>query len=915
MRELLLAIQYIGIIGLFIEILVIFRRWKNRLQGYLFLNCVAVLVNNIGYLFELRSTNLDSYVTALQISYAGRVWVGFCLFLFVAELCHVRINEIIKTLLILSGVTVYAFILNLRSHSLYYTYMSFENDRIFPKLVHGNGIVHELLMSQQVVYIIFGIVWLLMSYKKQNNEKIKRRLFITLCAVITESSFFIVQIIGIPNITDVYDVTMIGYFLGTIILLVAIISFDLLGTSDIAKEFVIDRVSEGIIAVDNEGVIQYFNDPAKELYPRLENGSGNIPDDMLDAAKNKGSVTINDRIYDPQENELIYGGDSFGKLYVLVDETEHYHYMEELEEQKKIADRANEAKSIFLANMTHEIRTPINAVLGMDEMILRESRQEEILEYADNIKTAGTTLLGLVNDVLDMSKIESGKMDLIEGEYNIVSLINDISVMIDLRAEAKGLEYFAEIDPTIPKVLYGDDGHLKQIITNILTNAVKYTEKGSVKLCIQKLSSIEGTVRLLVKVDDTGIGIRKEDMPKLFAAFERIEEKRNRNIEGTGLGMSITTNLLDMMGNRLQCDSVYGEGSSFYFEIAQKIVENEPIGDYHAAVKKMYKERRANTHSFKAPDASVLVVDDTPMNLSVIKNLLKKTGINIDTAQSGMECLKKVTKKYYDIIFLDDRMPKLSGTETLSQMKQTIHPCVNTPVIAMTANSSSDAREHYQKEGFADYIAKPVVPGSLEELIIHYLPEEKVEIVCDEEQSEEPEEFRAEALDIYLDAISDNAAELNDFYNEKDWNNYTIKVHSIKSTSRIIGEEALSALAQQLENAGDQGDEAFITQNHELFINWYQSMLVKYRGMSDEYDSSGAEDAKTEAPDISENEVEEAFNTIRELASVFDDESIGTIIEMLDEHILPSNFVDEFGTIKKAYKQLDWAALCMTDTP
>lgn len=908
MRLLLLGMQYIGILVLFAESLVIFRRWKNRLQGYLFLNCIAVLVNNIGYLFELRSTSIDSYITALQISYAGRVWIGLCLFLFVGELTRKHIPEMLKNTLVVSGIISYALILTLRSHKLYYTYVTFENSGIFPMLDHGNGIWHHLLMAQQVVYIFFGLYWIFLDIQKEHNTIVKRRLFLVLSAIFIEGGFFIIQVIGIPGITGVYDVTMIGYFMGTIIMLIAILSFDLLGTRELAREFVIDKIAEGIIAVDDEGAIRYFNEPAKELFPDLKNDSTDIPDAILDAVRNKDSITIGDRMYGPQASELVHDGANFGQVYVLVDETEHYHYMKELEEQKEIADRANEAKGIFLANMTHEIRTPINAVLGMDEMILRESRQEEILEYADNIKTAGTTLLGLVNDVLDMSKIESGKMDLIENEYKVVSIINDLSVMIDLRAEAKGLEYNVDIDPTIPNTLYGDDGHLKQVVANILTNAVKYTEKGGVTLHVKKVSLIRDKITLRFCVEDTGIGIKEEDMPKLFAAFERIEEKRNRNIEGTGLGMSITVNLLSMMDSKLNCESVYGEGSKFYFEVSQKIVSDEPIGDYQAAVKKMHQERRASKLSFTAPAATILVVDDTPMNLSVIRNLLKKTRIAVETAQSGMECLKKISHTHYDIIFLDERMPKLSGTETLEQMGQFVHANEDTPVISMTANSQPDAREHYRNEGFSDYLAKPVIPKLLEETIVRYLPADKV-ILGRGEDDEQPDGFLDEALGIYLNSLDENIAGLAECFEKKDWAGYTIKVHSIKSTSRVIGEEGLGELAEKLENAGTGLDVSFIEKNHIRFINWYRSLAVKYAGVDYKSTQETADESKSSKPEISEEEVNEAFSAISELSHAYDDESIGSILDMLEERTLPENCRETYNKLKHAFERLDWEAM------
>ncbi|MBQ6113082.1 MAG: hypothetical protein IJL10_02345, partial [Synergistaceae bacterium] len=324
---------------------------------------------------------------------------------------------------------------------------------------------------------------------------------------------------------------------------------------------------------------------------------------------------------------------------------------DELREAKAAAENASRAKSVFLSNMSHEIRTPINSVLGMNEMILRESSEPNIIEYSENIQTAGNTLLGLINDILDFSKIEAGKMDIIPVNYDLSSVINDLVTMIQTRADSKGLLLKLDFDGDIPKMLYGDEVRIKQVVTNILTNAVKYTEKGSVTFHIdyEKIADNPDGVFLNFSVSDTGIGIKPEDIAKLFYEFERIEEKRNRSIEGTGLGMSITKILLEMMGTSLKVESVYGEGSTFSFRLKQKVIKWEALGDYEAAHRLSLSSMKKYKEKFTAPDAHVLVVDDTPMNLTVFRGLLKRTLIKIDTADSGFEALSLVNEKKYDV--------------------------------------------------------------------------------------------------------------------------------------------------------------------------------------------------------------------------------------------------------------------------
>ena len=360
-------------------------------------------------------------------------------------------------------------------------------------------------------------------------------------------------------------------------------------------------------------------------------------------------------------------------------------------------------------------------------MILRESRENSTLEYAQNLRNAATNLLQLINDILDFSKIEAGKMEIIPAEYHLSSLLNDLINMIQKRAENKGLSFEVEAGAKIPSVLFGDEIRIRQIITNILTNAVKYTEKGGVTLRVNYIPIDDENIYLCISVSDTGIGIKPEDIKKLYSAFERIEEKRNRNIEGTGLGMNITNKLLKMMGAKLTVDSVYGQGSNFSFQIVQQVMNPEPIGDFKENFKKSLSGKREYHETFTAPDAKILVVDDTVMNLTVVKGLLKQTKIKIDTALNGKECLNLVQKNLYDIIFIDHMMPGMDGIETLKAIKVLDNNLnKNTPVVSLTANAISGAREQYLAAGFQDYLTKPINSAQLEALIVKFLPREKV---------------------------------------------------------------------------------------------------------------------------------------------------------------------------------------------
>ncbi len=412
------------------------------------------------------------------------------------------------------------------------------------------------------------------------------------------------------------------------------------------------------------------------------------------------------------------------------------------------ADSANKAKSAFLSHMSHEIRTPINAILGMDEMILQESQDEETIEYAESIRSAGNNMLGIVNDILDFSKIEAGKMKIVAIRYDLTSVLNDLYNVVRLRAADKGLEVKLDIDPTLPEVLYGDEMRLKQVITNLLTNAVKYTERGTVTLIMKKVEAgaeddealhkaCPGTdcpdkaIKIRMSVKDTGIGIKPEDMEKLFMEYERFDEMRNRNIEGTGLGLSIITELLDLMGSALNVESTYGSGSEFGFEIMQGVMGDGAIGDISGRFRKTPDKKKRV--SFTAEDAHILVVDDSTVNLNVVKNLLKKTKINIDTAASGEEALSLVRSHEYDVILLDHLMPNMDGTETLMKMNEMKdNMSAAAPVIALTANAGANAKDEYLAAGFRDYLSKPINIGELEDMLFYHIPPEKIRTVTSE---------------------------------------------------------------------------------------------------------------------------------------------------------------------------------------
>ncbi|MCR5268436.1 MAG: response regulator [Lachnospiraceae bacterium] len=388
-----------------------------------------------------------------------------------------------------------------------------------------------------------------------------------------------------------------------------------------------------------------------------------------------------------------------------------------------VQEAAIKSKNEFFAGMSHEIRTPINAIIGMDAMILRETEDETIRDYAQTIDNSSRILLTLVNDILDISKIEAGKMRLLPVDYDLKGVLHDLIAMFSSQAEKKNLQFLYEIDPTLPTKLHGDEVRLKQIVINMLANALKYTSEGTVKLTVKKVKGENNEISLNVSVADTGCGMKKEEIKNIFSPYERFDEQSNRTTEGSGLGMSISKQLLTMMDSDMQVESVYGAGSTFSFLVVQKVVDATPIGEWGQ------KEEAADAgddykQKLQLDGRHLLCVDDTSVNLRVFRALLKGSGAEVDCVLSGQEALEKVKEKRYDMLFVDIMMPEMDGVETLQQIRaeeNLVSP--DTPIIAFTANALSGVKEKYIGSGFTDYLSKPIRPKDLEEMIAKYLPD------------------------------------------------------------------------------------------------------------------------------------------------------------------------------------------------
>lgn len=529
------------------------------------------------------------------------------------------------------------------------------------------------------------------------------------------------------------------------------------------------------------------------------------------------------------------------------------------EEMIKEIIQANKAKSDFLASVSHEIRTPINAILGMNELILRESPNSEISGYAQNIETSGRLLMSLVNDILDLSKVESGKMGLVLDNYELAGVINDVYVMLAARAEAKNLSLKIDVDEKVPRELFGDEVRIRQVISNLVANSIKYTDEGSIT--IKTSATVDGSnANITIKVEDTGRGIKEEDINSIFESFTRADELKNRSIEGTGLGLAITKTFVEMMGGTISAKSEYGKGSTFIVTIPQEIVDATPVGDFADRVKEYQISRSNRGTRLSADGIRVLVVDDVDINCKVVEGLLRGSKANVESVLSGREAVLRCKEEKYDIIFMDHMMPEMDGIETLAEIKK-VGLNTDTPVVVLTANTVLGAKEEYLKAGFDGFLAKPVIPSELDDIVLNIIPDkvtenktlekEQVSNILESDSAtikklvnsvpglfvKDAIDKYAGTLDFYLEMLeefcsSDRIEKLIEDYKREDYSSYRMNAHTLKGMSRAVGLYNLTSLFEDLQFACDREDYDFIKEHHNAAINEVNDVITNVVGLN-----------------------------------------------------------------------------------
>lgn len=846
----------------------IFYLQTSKQQQWLLFIAVCLGIYQLAAIERLMAQSVEAKIMILKFSYLGAIFLVYFCFMFTVSYFRCKISNRFAQILFLYHCLLFGMAFTFDRHNLFYREIIITGPNEWGQIP---GFFYYVHIGTMCVYLCI-MVSLAIRYKKKYKKQLD---FTTWCSVLSicvvQSAFFLVHFclkmieIVKPEIGSNlffryllqfdYSECYYTFMSATIFYIVYRYQyFDILG---VEKDRILDETTEAIWVFDRFGRRSYFNKKAKEIQGAIRS-KRDFEEFLNSHIEEENFYKINNDFFELKKKVLDTKQISQGCIYIFTDITNAMALKEE-------ADAANKAKSNFLAKMSHEMRTPMNSIIGMNELIIRESQEDEVKKYAQNIETSGSTLLTIINDLLDLSKIESNKLEIVESEYQLSSVINELVNTIENRAKDKGIDFEINVAEDIPYLLYGDEVRIKQIIMNLLTNAVKYTNKGKVKFSLSWDRLSDTQMKLFISVEDTGIGIKPEDKERLFTAFERIEEKRNHNIEGTGLGLTIVMHMLEIIGSELEVESVYGEGSRFSFSVNQRIVDEKPMGKFE---KRYDNGKKQYQVSFQAPTSRILIVDDNEVNLQVIKNLLKETLLCVDTAQSGMECLNKIQLEAYDMILMDHMMPELDGIETFHRMREMEHRCNGIPVIALTANAISGAKESYLAEGFNDYLSKPIDSKKLERMIQRYLPTDKVITNVVEERVERGEFGSFKEIDatlglkfmngdvsdyegilkIFYECGKEKQTQLEHCYQIKDIKNYTIEIHALKSVSLSIGASNLSNIAKKLEQEGKNDNWNYIVRYHNDMTELYKEVLSEIGTVLEKSQKSDKDNVRVEKP-------------------------------------------------------------------
>ncbi len=922
MIHVVIALECFGICLTAIALFLLLNGDGAREQKLLIMILCGSLVQNVGYLLELIAPTMEAAMTAVTMEKVGSAFTPLCYCWFIYIYCSVRPPKILlRTLAIVSFLSLPTVIFSWRG--LFYREVQW--------VANGDGFYHVSL-SYGPLYVFFTIAHIIIPYflciftlmraiRERSDRQVNRQYW-TILAI--SGLPVIMLVLYVSKLLNVYDFTPVTLTISMSMVVIVIWGRRNYDFRHLAAEKVLESMGDGVIALDDHDRLVSYNRAAASIFTDLnthQRGENirvveGFQEEMLNEDVPQ-SFSINEQHYESHSKHIIdENGKIHGCVILILDMTDIKAYINEIKRVRRQAEKASIAKSEFLANMSHEIRTPMNAIIGLNDIIMEECGDTEIYSYAKDVQSAAKNLLTIINDILDLSKVEAGKMELVKENYYIKVMADEIIGMMDMAASQKGLILKYDCDETIPCRYNGDDGRIKQILLNILSNAIKFTDKGYVRAYITgKPGGNQEEEVLIFCVEDTGRGIREEDLHKIFEDFRQIDAKRNRSADGTGLGLAIVKNLVEMMNGTIHVDSIYGKGTTFTITIPQKIVDRRPISE----MPEIPQTEQKLTDLFTAPGVKVLIVDDNVINRKVARGFLKNYAFDLTEAESGPEAIKLVQEERFDFIFMDHMMPDMDGVEAAEIIHRDCGENGAAPVmIALTANAMEGMQEFFLKHGFQDFIAKPLDRVELNKLLLRWIPEKyrKAENAEKESNPIDPEKFQIDGVDMeavmqYYSGDEEGFLELLELYCidgkrktellcqlvDTDILHYQIEVHGLKSASANIGAMEVSAMARAHENAAAQGDQEFINQEFPIFLAEYEMLQANIgQFLERRRQESGG---KEKLPGLTREELREQTATALEELKHFKSQDCGERVEALLTHELPENVEKRLSEIQE----------------
>ena len=925
MVNIVIALECFAICLIFVALILLLNGDGAREQKLLIFIMCGVLVQNAGYLLELTAPALEAAVAAVTVENVGSIFAPLCYCWFTYIYCYAHPPK--KLLFALGAVNFLILpVVFFNWNGIFYRdfqWLTAADGFHYISITYGPLYVLSMVTRIVIPYIL-SIHTLARAIRLRSDQQVSRQ-YQTILAITTLPVVLLAAYIF--KIIVVFDLTPVTFAISMAMVVIVVWGRRNYDFRHLAAEKVLESLGDGVIALDDHDRLVSYNRAAARIFTSLpEHKLGEnirVVEDFREEMLNENipwSFSINGQNYECHSKQIIdENGRRQGCVILVLDMTDIKAYINEIKRVRQQAEKANIAKSEFLANMSHEIRTPMNAIIGMNDIIMEECRDPSIRGYAKDVQAAAKNLLAIINDILDLSKVEAGKMELVPTDYYLKTIVGEIVGLMDMAASKRGLIMKYECDETIPCRYNGDDGRIKQVLINILNNAIKFTKEGYVRVSVVgRPGEREDEEILTFRVEDTGCGIRQEDLGKIFEDFRQVDSKRNRSVEGTGLGLAIVKHLVELMGGTIDVESVYGEGTAFTISIPQRIVDRRSIAE-------MPDPSQAETErieTFTAPGVKVLIVDDNVVNRKVARNFLKSYAFDLDEAESGPQAIEMARQNRYDIIFMDHMMPMMDGIEAAEIIRRDCGENGAAAImIALTANAMEGMRQRFLDKGFQDFIAKPLDRKELGQLLVRWIPEERRRAADDEEARVpmNPDAFRIEGIDMsaamrYYSGDEAGFAELLELYYmdgqrkigllrelaASNLSGYQTEVHALKSASANIGAVSVSEMARAQEKAASEGDRQLIDQRLPQLLEAYGALLERIGRVLEQRKSQAPQEERL--PALPAGELKTLAARALEELEDFRSRECAAIVEEILRHELPQERLDSLRAIQEQLK-------------